>query len=60
MSRTSVVPLTLTFQRTIFSTEYGSLRLLCRNWKISTKDRFGILLVSCADATGNVSIMSEE
>lgn len=35
-SRTSVVLLTLTFQRTIFSTEYGSLRFYAKIGKYQT------------------------
>ena len=36
------------------------LDLVSRNWKIDSKDRFGILLVSCKDPIGNVSIREEE
>ena len=32
------------------------LDIVTHNWKISPKDRFGILLVSCKDAIGNVSV----
>ena len=32
------------------------LNIVSRNWKIDTKDRFGLLLVACKDAVGNVSI----
>ena len=35
------------------------LNVVSRNWKIDTKDRFGILLVACKDAIGNVSILEE-
>lgn len=35
------------------------LGLVSRNWKIDTKDRFGLLLVSCKDCIGNVSIREE-
>ena len=30
-----------------------------RNWKLDRKDRFGVLLVACKDAIGNVSIWGE-
>lgn len=32
------------------------LDVVIRNWKIDTKDRFGLLLVACKDSIGNVSI----
>ncbi len=32
------------------------LGVVSRNWKIDTKDRFGLLLVVCKDVIGNVSI----
>lgn len=35
------------------------LGVVSRNWKIDTKDRFGLLLVACKDAIGNVSIREE-
>lgn len=35
------------------------LDVVSRNWKIDTKDRFGLLLVACKDGIGNVSIRSE-
>lgn len=35
------------------------LGIVSRNWKIDTKDRFGLLLVACKDVIGNVSIMEE-
>ena len=35
------------------------LDIVSRNWKIDIKDRFGILLVACKDAIGNVSIREE-
>ena len=35
------------------------LDIVSRNWKIDTKDRFGLLLVACKDSIGNVSIMEE-
>ncbi|MBQ7646157.1 MAG: HipA N-terminal domain-containing protein [Clostridia bacterium] len=36
------------------------LGIVRRNWKIETKDRFGLLLVACKDVIGNVSIAEEE
>lgn len=36
------------------------LEVVSRNWKIETKDRFGLLLVACKDGIGNVSIRSEQ
>ena len=36
------------------------LNVVSRNWKIDTKDRFGLLLVACKDAVGNVSITEEK
>lgn len=35
------------------------LGIVSRNWKIDTKDRFGLLLVACKDGIGNVSIREE-
>lgn len=35
------------------------LGIVSRNWKIDTNDRFGLLLVACKDAVGNVSIREE-
>ena len=32
------------------------LDVVSRNWKIDTKDRFGLLLVACKDPIGNVQI----
>ncbi len=31
-----------------------------RNWKLDRKDRFGLLLKTCRDCIGNVSIREEE
>lgn len=36
------------------------LNVVSRNWKIDTKDRFGLLLVACKDGIGNVSISEEK
>ena len=35
------------------------LGVVSRNWKIDTKDRFGLLLVACKDSIGSVSIAEE-
>lgn len=35
------------------------LGIVSRNWKIDTRDRFGLLLVACKDSIGNVSIREE-
>lgn len=35
------------------------LKVVSDNWKISPRDRFGILLVACRDCVGNVSIREE-
>ena len=35
------------------------LGIVSQNWKIDTKDRFGLLLVACKDGIGNVSIREE-
>lgn len=35
------------------------LNVVSRNWKIDTKDRFGLLLVACKDGIGNVSISGD-
>ncbi|MBQ5989300.1 MAG: HipA N-terminal domain-containing protein [Oscillospiraceae bacterium] len=36
------------------------LDIVSRNWKIDRSDRFGLLLASCRDSIGNVSIRSEK
>lgn len=36
------------------------LDIVTHNWKISPSDRFGVLLVACKDAIGNVSVRSEK
>lgn len=36
------------------------LQIAIKNWKISNKDRFGLLLASCKDCIGDVSITDEE
>ncbi len=36
------------------------LNVVSRNWKIDTADRFGLLLVACKDAIGNVSIRGDK
>ena len=35
------------------------LNVVVNNWKIDTKDRFGLMLVSCKDCIGNVHIEME-
>lgn len=35
------------------------LGVVSKNWKISQNDRFGLLLVSCRDGIGNVSIKED-
>lgn len=67
----SAVSLTLPLQanaytsKTLFSffdgliPEGWLLSIVSRNWKIDSKDRFGLLLVSCRDAIGNVTIKEE-
>lgn len=35
------------------------LGIVSHNWKIDTRDRFGLLLVACKDSIGNVSIREE-
>ena len=32
------------------------LNVVSRNWKINTRDRFGLLLVACKDPIGNVCV----
>ena len=32
------------------------LQVVSRNWRINIQDRFGLLIVSCKDCIGNVSI----
>ncbi len=36
------------------------LDIVSRNWKIDTRDRFGILLVACKDCIGAVSIWEKK
>lgn len=68
----SAVSLTLPLQaeeyrsKTLFSffdgliPEGWLLDIVSKNWKISQKDRFGLLLVACKDPIGNVSIKEEK
>ncbi len=35
------------------------LNVVTSNWKIDSRDRFGVLLVACKDGIGNVSIREE-
>ena len=54
------------FSRTLFAffdgliPEGWLLNLVSHNWKIDPKDRFGLLLVSCKDCIGAVSIREEK
>ncbi len=36
------------------------LDVVKRNWKLDSKDRFGILLVACKDSIGNVTVSEEK
>ena len=36
------------------------LTVVGRNWKIDTKDRFGVLLIACRDCIGNVCIKDQK
>lgn len=36
------------------------LGIVTHNWKISLSDRFGVLLVACRDAIGNVSVRGKK
>lgn len=68
----SAVSLTLPLQKeeykskTLFSffdgliPEGWLLNVVCKNWKINARDRFGILLVACKDPIGNVSVLEVE
>ncbi len=70
-AKTTAVSLTLPLReepyesKTLFSffdgliPEGWLLKIVIDNWKISSRDRFGILLVACRDAIGNVSIREE-
>ena len=35
------------------------LDVVTHNWKIDRRDRFGLLLIACKDAIGNVTIQEE-
>ncbi len=35
------------------------LNVVSKNWKIDVRDRFGLLMVSCKDCIGNVSVRGE-
>lgn len=64
----SIVSLTLPLQEKEFKSntlfpffdglipEGWLLKTVIDNWKIDSKDRFGVLLVACKDGIGNVSI----
>jgi serine/threonine-protein kinase HipA len=53
------------FSKTMFSffdgliPEGWLLDIVVRNWKIQSNDRFGLLLISCKDSIGNVTIREE-
>ncbi len=36
------------------------LDVVCKNWKIDRKDRFGILLIACKDGIGDVSVRRDK
>ncbi len=36
------------------------LNVVSKNWKIDERDRFGLLMVSCRDCIGNVSIRGDK
>lgn len=36
------------------------LDLVCHNWKLDPRDRFGLLLVACRDCIGDVVIMPDD
>lgn len=67
----SPVSLTLPIRREIYTSkvlfpffdglipEGWLLNVVSRNWKIDTRDRFGLLLVACRDCIGNVTIRGE-
>ncbi len=69
--KVSAVSLTLPLQsepytsKTLFSffdgliPEGWLLKIVTDNWKIDSRDRFGVLLVACKDGIGNVSIREE-
>ncbi|MDO4543627.1 MAG: HipA N-terminal domain-containing protein [Clostridia bacterium] len=71
LERPSAVSLTLPLQRESYTSnvlfpffdglipEGWLLDEVCRNWKIDSKDRFGLLLLACKDPIGNVSIREE-
>lgn len=35
-------------------------KIVTDNWKIDTRDRFGVLLIACKDGVGNVSVREEK
>lgn len=36
------------------------LKVVTDNWKINSRDRFGVLLIACKDGIGNVSVREEK
>ena len=63
-AQASAVSLTLPLTDEVYESktmlpEGWLLGVVSRNWKIDLKDRFGLLLVACKDAIGNVTIREE-
>lgn len=69
--RTLAVSLTLPLQEEPFSAEYlfpffdglipegWLLEIAHKNWKINRRDRMGLLLTTCRDCIGNISIIEK-
>lgn len=36
------------------------LAIVCKNWKLESRDRFGLLLATCKDPIGNVRVQKEK
>lgn len=74
LNRTDASPVSLTLplskdeyhSKTLFSffdgliPEGWLLDVVKRNWKLDSRDRFGILLVACKDSIGNVAVSEEK
>lgn len=68
---TLAVSLTLPLQEELFSAEYlfpffdglipegWLLDIAHKNWKINPRDRMGLLLTTCRDCIGNISIIEK-
>lgn len=66
------VSLTLPLQEEVFKSEYlfpffdglipegWLLDIAHKNWKINPRDRMGLLLTTCRDCIGNISIIEKE